>query len=174
MLSIDLSAEPRLSRIANIYSTVRTSVKIKDLQDEIDALHSSRVSRRLSAQAVTLGRIQSAITNDMQARARLVELRSVLSKNHALIEAAIVAGTNHVRAEYALVLKQSYATSQERQAAIDNLFEKYVKLRTAIASVIDDIDIKVKDIDQSSYHLRNLVDIAKMTLGHNGSGLEVA
>jgi uncharacterized protein YeeX (DUF496 family) len=67
-----------------------------------------------------------------------------------------------------------YGTVGERNAAIENTFERFVKLKNSIETLIDDIDMKIKDIDQASHHLRNLVDIARMTLGRNGSGLEVA
>lgn len=173
-LKLDLKREPKLVRVVNVYESVKSNIRFEDIASELETLHSSRRSPRLGLKAITLSTLQTAITADLQVRSRLVELRSMLSKNHAMISVAIESGANHVRSAYANELKQMYGTAAERNSAIENTFERFVKLKHSIETLIDDIDIKIKDIDQASHHLRNLVDIARMTLGRNGSGLEVA
>jgi hypothetical protein len=172
--AINFAQDEVIARTANIYRSVRTNVNITSLEEEINTLHLTRLTRKLSSGAVTIIKLNKAITTDMQVRSRLIEVRCSIRNNLISLVTAIEVGSNHVQSTYAANLRSTCSTAQERKQAIDTIFERYIKLRVRIECLLDNLDSIIKDIDQSSYHLRNLVDIAKLTLGSNGGGgLEV-
>jgi DNA polymerase III delta prime subunit len=161
-----LRADNTYERIKNIYTTAALGFNSEAVHSEIESLQASRVSRGLISRSITAKVLNKAIVTDMANRSRLVEIRSKCNRSLQLVHMALESARIHIRATYGDLLRSAYgSTKADMDAGINKMLINYVQLRSDLEHSIENIDIVVKDIDQASYGLRNLVDIMKLTLG---------
>lgn len=168
-----LKEDPVYEKTKNIYKSVTGMYQEEKIVSEIDLLHSTRKARKLITSKVSPKTLQEAILIEMSNRSRLIELRSLCSRNHQLISSAREVLKKHILCTYPRILKAEYgSTIGERNNAVDSLLSRFFNLQSRIEGTINMIDLAVKDIDQSSYQFRNLIDIMKIVLGGGSSNLE--
>lgn len=168
-----LKEDPVYEKTKNIYKSVTGMYQEEKIVAEIDLLHSTRKARKLVTSKVNPKTLQEAILIEMANRSRLIELRSMCSRNHQLIYSSREVLKKHILCTYPRILKTEYgATIGERNNAVDSLLSRFFNLQSRIEGTISMIDLAVKDIDQSSYQFRNLIDIMKIVLGGGSSNLE--
>ena len=159
-----LNKDAEFARFRNIRNTVEAAIDCEEILREAEFLHSARSSRKLSTAALTPSMIQKALTGDMAARSRLTELRVLCSRTYELLSVAMSNVRRHIQTEYYEELSEYGKTQQDRRAAMDRLISKSIRLQSQIESTQETVDLYIKDIDQTAFGLRNLIDIFKITL----------
>lgn len=172
-IRLALKKDDTYQRLERLYEQA-SSFNLDEIEEEAARLHSARPSRSLMSKGVTPSSLNKAICVDMSNRSRLLELRSNCMRSITILATAIRGARVHLRASYGDSLKAVFGTTRaDIEAGIDKLILRYSSLHSSLENTIEILDSYIKDIDQSGYALRNLVDIAKLTLGGAGARSEV-
>ena len=163
-----LSEDSEYSKFKQIVRTVRSSLDVESILKEAAFLHSSRSSRTLHAQKLSPQKVQTAILQELSNRARLVELRSLLSRQYELIGTALETIRKHIKVTYHEDLKEIARTATERAQIVDRALSTPIQLKSELSGVFEILDSYIKDIDSASYALRNAVDLLKLILDRRG------
>jgi hypothetical protein len=163
-----IQVDPKFKKFRLILKTTRERLKIERDRNEALGLMANRSSRALHGRKQYSPKaIMEATANDLQARARLVEIR-VKAKIHIdLMEEACDAIKNHLLTEYNEDMRK-YGTVEQRKALIERVQGSAKTFVVEGLALIEMLDQIVKDIDQASYHLRYLVDTLKLLDGTKG------
>lgn len=163
-----LSGDSEFKRYRHIVGTIKQSLILDAILDEAKFLHASRKARTLHAKKMSPDALRDAILQELSNRSRLVELRSLLSRQYELLGVANETIKKHLRVRYSEDLSERARTAAERTLIVDKVLAVPVRLKSEIAGVIEVIDSYIKDIDSASYALRNSVDLLKMILDRRG------
>ena len=163
-----LSDDSEFDRFRHIVKTVRSSLTVEEVLSEASFLHSSRKSRVLHAKKMSPQDVQDAILQELSYRSRLVELRSLLSRQYELLGTAIETIKKHIKVTFHEELKEQAKTATERGHAVDRILSSPIRLKSELSGVFEVLDSYIKDIDSASYALRNAVDLLKMILDRRG------
>ena len=159
-----IKKDETFKRYRNILKTVQGSLNIEKHLKEASWLHRGRKSRLLFEMRVSPQKLQEAILIDMSNRSRLVELKTLLLNEQELLSTAISLGKKHIRATYAVVLKEYGATKESHMLVVDKVFSAGIQVLNEIDKGVDVLDLLVKDIDQASFGMRNVTETLKMVL----------
>lgn len=152
-----------------IYAKALTKIDVERDRKEVLGLYSSRTSRRLYGdKQYSVKRIMEASANDMMVRSRIVEIRVQIKMHASYVEEAINALSKQVAIEYKDDLKQ-FRTADLRKGVGDRLFKEPLAMLAEVDSFVAMIEHFVKDIDQSGFALRNLLEGLKLLDGSKGS-----
>jgi hypothetical protein len=171
-LRLALKKDPVFERLESLYLTA-SKFDFDKVEVEISGLHASRPSRSLLSRGVTPSTLNRATATDVSNRSRLIEIRASCYRSKIILETAVRSARIHLRSMYGDTLKALFgSTKAEVDAGIDKLISKYIKLLSMLECMLVVIEDYIRDIDQTRYALRDLIDIAKLTLGA-GSRAEV-
>lgn len=131
-------------------------------EKEVLGLHASRISRTMydkrqySAQA-----LMDATSSDLAYRSRMVELRVKASLRISMMEAAIGSIRKYIYTKY-VKANGAFSTEASRQAFIDTVLKSYITDVNEARALIELCDTLIKDIDQASFSLRNMLECLKL------------
>ena len=151
-----------------ILSTVKTALIADDLLKEAALLHATRKSRALHSKKLSPALLQDAILTDLSNRSRLIELRSLLSRQLELAGTAIETIKRHIHSRYKTKIQEFASTQGDRARLVDKILASSLTLKAELNGASEIIDLYIKDIDSASYQLRNAVDLLKMILDRRG------
>jgi uncharacterized membrane-anchored protein YjiN (DUF445 family) len=160
MNSSSLKDDPVIVKFLSVVRTSRASINIQEVTREMQALHSTRKSRTLTSAKLSPSRLIDAILTDQACRSRLIEIKTLVYRNSELLSTAWKATRRHIRQSYDL----ESSTKAERDEELDNLFPGALSFKEEMSCLSDQIDLIVKDIDQTSYGTSSVKDLLKMVL----------
>ena len=158
----EVRASSSFKTYQKILQTAQGSIELDALRSEALGLHTSRTSRQLYGAKQYSGRsVMEALLKDLSFRARLVEIRVKVSISISNLEEAIKAMRRYVSTEYADDLRE-FSTSDQRKSFVDRILKSGLEYLGEGQTLIDMLDMLIKDIDQASFQLRNAVEILKL------------
>jgi hypothetical protein len=160
----ELKSDEQYLAFKRIVSTVFRSMNIDENLKEAEFLHKSRKSRTLHSRKMQVTDLQEAILNDMGNRSRLVEIRTLLTRQQELLSTAISTIRRHIKVFHKEALSEEAPKALDKTAYIDNLIDKPLRMQSRIDWATSIIDTYVKDIDQTGYSLKSSVDLIKFIL----------
>lgn len=156
-------ADDPVSQKYNTVMDMAVKINFDAYVKELTVLHDSRKVKDLYLESVLHPQdLQKAILIDSAYRSRCVAIINDISYQQRLINIALETLTNHILSKYNTVLVENFSTVALRTTAVKTLlktgYEKQEELNTII-SMAQEI---VKDIDQTSWQVRNLVNLIEI------------
>jgi hypothetical protein len=164
-----LKTDDSVRKFLRIFESSLSALSVPSVQQELASLHAARKSRSLSSASVTAAKLQDAILVDSYTRSRMVELKVLVHRNSELISSALSAVKKHVLVSFADEVSAVARTKYERDHAIDRVFQNAVHHKAELASLSEEIDLLLRDIDQTSFALRNTAELLKVILDRKDS-----
>jgi hypothetical protein len=135
-------------------------VDLGGIEKEADSLHLSRDVRSLKAEEILQKFqkkfIQAALQNQAY-RSRLVEMKVKCFRLQAKLEEHLDAIRGYLAVKYPNALKQ-FKTIGDRKAAINSVLEEPIAMLRKLELKDAELEIYIKDIDQTGYALKNIMD----------------
>ena len=154
-----VKADPKFKKYRNILKTTRSRLSIEEGIDEIFALHSGRLARRLYGKSQFSPKsILEATAQDLSARSRIAEIRQKTSVQASLLQGAINELHKYVRNNYRSEMR-NLSNEASRRAALDAITSSGIELITETETLISTADMVIKDIDQSSHSIRHMISV---------------
>ena len=150
----------------NLVAHIASTINLDEIDSEAKRLHSGRKSRALTGTSPGPNALTDASLQDSANRSRLTQIRVDLTKQEALLSAAIDAIRTHVSITYRNDLPE-IGTKGERAAYLNQFLRKGVNLRVQLAVLMSIIDFYIKDIDQTGFALKNAVHILELVYSKN-------
>jgi hypothetical protein len=141
----DIKEDPNYKKFRLVVKGVREKLKIERDQAEAMGLMANRTSRSLHGRKQFSPKsLLEATSNDLSARARLVEIRVRATVNLDLLQEACDALRNHIYTEYAQELKQFGSSAEQRKALVERVQGTARTLMTEGKALVDVLDQIVK------------------------------
>lgn len=168
-LIVAVRADDEYKKFRLLLKNIRGKLKIDADRNEAMGLLAARTSRTLyGKKQFSPKAMLEAVSNDMQARTRIVEIR-VRAKIHVdTLEEACKAIKNHVITEYADQMRQ-FTNAETRTAFTERVQGTARNLLTEAQALIDMLDQIVIDVDKASFHMTNMTNMIVLLDGSKGS-----
>lgn len=156
-------------KYAKILATAQGRLDLGAFRSEALSLHSSRTSRTLygkkqySAQAV-----YDALLRDLSFRSRLVEIRVKVSVELSNLIEATKSIRRYLMTEFAEDLRE-FSTADQRKSFVDRIIKPGLDYEAEAQSIVDLVDLIIRDIDQAGFSFRNIVETLKLMDGSKGA-----
>ena len=157
-----IRTNPNYKNFLTIVETVTARIDIEGATTEALGLHAGRLSRALHGEKrYSPKAIVDANMQDISNRARLVEIRVKHDKQLALLKSAIDAMRRHISTEYSDDLRD-FSTVEQRRSFVDRVLKSSVQLHEEGEALIATLDALIRDLDQTSYAMKNIVACLQM------------
>ena len=155
--------DPNYKKFGRIVETIRSRVNLTDIQNEALGLHASRSSRNMYGEGrYSPSIIIDASLKDLSFRARLVEMRVKLDIEVSSLSEAMAAVKNHISTEYADEIQDEFKNVGERKNFVDRCVKNSNQFLSDSEAVISTLDHLIKDLDQGSFYLKNVIETLKV------------
>lgn len=157
-----IKKDPKYKKFVRVVETAEQRLNLEKDREEAMALHASRLSRNIRGERrYSPKNLIDASLTDLSTRARLVEIRVKASMHAELLGDACDAIKRHVFTEYLQHLRV-FSNESQRSAFAKRVQGRAQSVLIESQSLLDLLDILIKDIDQSSHFLRNVVESMKL------------
>lgn len=153
-------------RYRKIYKRLHENVDLEKIEREISTLHSGRISRSLVGTSPGPDKIIEANLQDSSYRSRLVELRVEISRSIVLMETTIDSLKLKLSSEHSESLRH-LRTKGERLSFIDSFLVSGLMFIQKMESLQDNLDVVIKDIDQTAYTYKNAIQVLELVYSRN-------
>lgn len=154
--------DPEYAKFKVIFTRIRERVDLDKDLNEVLNLHAGRTSRKLYGEKqYSVKALLDASLKDMSYRSRMVEIRVRASVQISVLEESVVALRKYLSTEYADDLRE-FGTVAERKSFVDRVLKSPLAYIEEANSLLDTIDILLKDLDQASFGLRNMLECLKL------------
>lgn len=153
-----IKSDPVYVKYKNILKELQSSSDLMKIKDEAEFLHRKKLSRKLHELRVSPQTLQDAIVNDFSNRSRLVELKVLILNQEELLSSTIDLTKKHLRVEYQEELLSFGATRDKQVMILDKILAKGLEFLSQLVAVGRELDLYLKDIDQTGYGLSNVKD----------------
>jgi len=160
-----LRRDSRVRQLRKMLKNGGYSLNTVDLLRELEGIHSTRLTRRLTVREVTQRfqtRFMRAVLQNQANRSRVVEIKLRCFRTNARLEQHIEALTKYLLATYAEQLRRAASTKAERENIVQSVFSKAVELQQEIRQVMDMSSLVIDDIDQTGWALKNLITMVEI------------
>ena len=145
-----------------IVAKVQQSVDLDAIVQECTVLHNSRISTKIKDNK---GQFRPELLIDANAidlsnRSRMTYLASDLQLKLSKLDSAIEAFENYVITNYSQAFQLNSVDARKRFAC--SCMKNQVKYYTQGRATLDFVNALIKDIDQTGFNLRNMVDLLKI------------
>lgn len=145
-----------------IVAKVQQSVDLDAIVQECTVLHNSRISTKIKDNK---GQFRPELLIDANAidlsnRSRMTYLASDLQLKLSKLDSAIEAFENYVITNYSQAFQLNSVDARKRFAR--SCMKNQVKYYTQGKATLDFVNALIKDIDQTGFNLRNMVDLLKI------------
>lgn len=152
-------------RFRNVFKTAQEALNIGSTEYEVKSLHASRPARSLSAAKLSVAILQEATIGDLTARSRLTEIKLLVYRTEELLSTAIKQIRKYLASQYADEVKSLGGTNAvTRTAILDRLLSRPIEYLSSLSSLTEQIDLIIKDIDQSAFSLNRSKELLQMLL----------
>lgn len=152
----------------NIIKSIKDKIDIEDTDAEVNRLHSGRISRTLYGTTPGGDQIMKAALQDSSHRSRLAEIKVRIIKQADLLDITLDATRIYLSRQFADEMPD-IRTKAERISYFDHYLNAGVVLLAKLKSLMDRIDVILKDVDQTGFSLKHCVDILELVYHHSGS-----
>ncbi len=167
----DIRADSTYTQFKKILAVTKGKLKIEESTAEAFALHESRLVRVMTGEdRYSAKKLIDAAYKDLACRSRLVKIRVTNDKHLSYLVDATKSMTKYLRTEYADDLKE-FGAAGERHDYVDRILKSAHSTIHEAQQLIDMLDMFIKDIDQASYSLKNVMESLKLLADKKGSTL---
>ena len=157
-----IKADPAYATFRNIVRNTQKSLNIQNSLDDALSLHNSRVLRDLKGeQRYSPKLLIDANLTDLSFRSRLVDMRVRNDVKLSTLREALDAIRGHISTQYSTELK-SFSTVDQRRAFVDRAVKNSAQLLADGEALLTTIDALIKDIDQSNFHFKTIIECLKL------------
>lgn len=167
-LKMSLLEDDTYKKYRTIVKTIKDKIDIDDVDQEINRLHSGRISRTLYGTTPGGDVIMKAALQDSSHRSRMAEIKVRISKQSDILDITLDATRIYLARHYAGEIAD-IRTKGERDGFFNTYLTAGVALHARLKSLLDRIDILLKDIDQAGFSLKHCVDILELIYHSSGS-----
>lgn len=158
----DVHSDKHYITFNKIYIRIQKSIDIDAIIDECRVLHNSRISTKIKDNK---GQFKPEMLIDANAidlanRARMTYLASDLQLKLSKLNSAMEAFENYLLNEYSTAYQLKTVEARKRFAKL--IMKTQLKYYQQGMAALDFINALIKDIDQTGYGLRNMVDLIKI------------
>ena len=159
-----LKEDSQFKDFRSIVTTIREALNLEKDKNEALQMQATRTSRRLYENVASAKAVMEANLRDMSYRSRLTEIRVNLTSSSAILDEAIKSMRSYIQTQYYDELS-SYSTVDAKRNMIDRVQKSALSLQAEIQSLLELLDFLIKDIDQTGFGLRNIVEVLKILDG---------
>lgn len=164
----EIRADPTYKKFKIIFARTQEKVNLERDIQEVLSLHAARTSRKLyGSKQYSVKSLIDANLKDLSFRSRMVELRVKASINLSLLKEAVASMKKYLSTEYADDLSE-FSTAEQRRNFVDRVLKQPLAFLSEGEASLDTIDVLVKDLDQASFGLRNMMECLKLLDGSKG------
>lgn len=161
----ELAEDSEWKRFRSVFKTAQEALNIGSTEYEIKSLHGTRPSRNLNAAKVAVHVLQEATIGDLTARSRLTEIKLLAYRTEELLSTAIKQIRKYLVSQYADEVKAlGGSNAAARTAILDRLLSRPIEYLSSLSSLTEQIDLIVKDIDQTAFSLNRSKELLQMLL----------
>lgn len=157
-----IRADAAFKKFKTAWERISSGIDAEGAVEECKLLHVARKSAKLkdSKGQFSPQTLLDASAIDLSNRSRMVYVAADLQWRISKLDSAMDAVQNHITANYAD--KIPARTIDERKRFINNVLKNYVSEFDAAKAALTFIESLIKDIDQTGYGLRNMIDCLKL------------
>jgi len=152
-----VKADDKYKTFRRIVKNLSQEIDIEKMHEEILRLHSGRKSRGLYLKRPSVDAVVEAALQDSAYRSRIAEIRVEASYNLGLLEETVDKIRKHLMREFRDTLTD-LRTKGERMAFADQYLDSGLSLMGKIGRLVNTADSIIKDIDQSGFSYKHVVD----------------
>lgn len=167
-----LKGDDTFLKYRRILKSIKSSLDVEKTYEEIKALHQGRISRNLYGTTPGADKITNAVLQDVRCRSRLAELALGTSRYHDMLDIAIDETRKYLVSKYGDEAPE-LRTKAERQAYFDVYLSSGLALKAQLSSLLDNIDRLIKDIDQTSFSFKHIIDCLELVYSKNNDKTHV-
>lgn len=145
-----------------ILRRIEHQLDLRELEQEIKNLHFSRPIRMLKPTEVNQKTMIEACLKEVQARARLVEIRTSLLEHKGTLDELVGAVRKFLQTEYADILSKMFKSRVDRKEYFGRFFRGADEFMTEMDYLLKTIQYYVDDIDQAGYKCTNMTSLLEM------------
>lgn len=161
----ELKEDSEWKRFREVFRTTQEALNIGSTEYEVKSLHANRPSRSLNAAKVAVHVLQEATIGDLTARSRLTEIKLLVYRTEELLSTAIKQIRKYLASQYADEVKAlGGSNAGTRTALLDRLLSRPIEYLSSLSSLTEQIDLIVKDIDQTAFSLNRSKELLQMLL----------
>lgn len=158
--SSEIKSDSRYKKLLHILETARSRIDVERDRTEIAAMHSGLLVRQLYGKNVFSTKKVLLATAQLQAnRSRLVEIRSRATEHISYLHQGCTAFKRYCLANYEF---SGYRTKEQREALLDKPLRPVLDFIAEVDTLIDVLDMMIKDIDQAGHSIRHIVEVLKL------------
>lgn len=109
-----------------------------------------------------------ALLRDLSFRSRLVEIRVKVSVELSNLIEATKSIRRYLMTEFAEDLRE-FSTADQRKSFVDRIIKPGLDYEAEAQSIVDLVDLIIRDIDQAGFSFRNIVETLKLMDGSKGA-----
>lgn len=152
-----LKEDDKYKSFRRIVRNIGEQVNTEKMREEILRLHAGRKVRTLYLKRPGVDAVVDAALQDSSYRSRIAEIRIETDYHRGLLEEAVDKMRKHVVHEFSAQVS-GLKTKGERMSFADQFLQKGVTLLYKFERLTAMADTVIKDIDQSGYTLKHVVD----------------
>lgn len=157
-----LKEDGEYKKFRKLYKNIIDTLTVDKFIDEAKALHAGRTSRSLHEKKQFNPRaLIEASTKDLSVRARLVEIRIRVSVSQSRLDEAMDAMKRYLNTEFYDDLSE-YKTVDIKKALVERVISKPLDVMSDIKNLVEILDTIIRDIDQSNFHLKTVIEALKL------------
>lgn len=158
----DIREDSNYKKYKRVLKTVSSRLDVDSARQEILAIHASRASRSIYGEHQYSKKVlYEANAKDLMHRSRLTEIRENISIQISYIRESRSALHRYILTRYKAEMR-AYSNQQSRSALLDSITHRALEVISENQSIIDSIDMFIRDIDQAGHNIRHMVDILKL------------
>lgn len=146
----------------SIRQTASAQLPYESLCDELERIQQSRAVRT-AVHNLRPNQLLEVSLDEVNHRARLTEILVKAKRNRAMIQPVVDGVWNYIASTYVDELK-TFKTSADRQSAISTVLNAGYTLISELDSLIEQCELVIKEIDQSSFSLSRVATLMELTI----------
>lgn len=159
-----IKADRVYKELQAIVAAVSKSVDADRLTDEAKQLHASRPSRKLWKVKMAPTPMYEALTKDLAARSRIVEIKMSILSESAILAQAIKSTRGHLLTAYDSDIRDVAKTQADRTRVVDKILNPAIELKSSLDSCLEIFDTYIRDLDAAGFTLTNTKDVLKLAI----------
>ena len=155
-------------KINRVFENTVKCVNLEMAQNEAMAMHANRDSRKLKSNQNRYdpNLLIDCCLQDLSFRARMVEIRVKIDLQCTILRESVTYAKNFILTKWASEIGDEYKTIDQKKSFVDRLLKNQLEFLGSVKSLLDLIDVLIKDIDQSGHSMRHIVDCLKLLQGN--------
>lgn len=152
------------STYRRIVKTIERTLDLDKFYQECINMHDSRPSRNLIGRVVGVADLGAALRQDVQFRGRYSKIEVTLKYQCAALEESIKVTRRHMLSKYREYVDH-LTTKTDRMDYMSRYLTRGMTLANKMKSVIECIDVLVKDIDACHWQMKIAFDCIEIAVG---------